>query len=91
MTFLSPSHYLPSRTVVSAIVFTVKATLKMSMMMMMMTMMMTATAWYSDERPPPPQVRRMLPGKSSGEVKSRKEKFCFEQNNAWSGDLLYTV
>jgi len=35
ITFLFPSHYLPSRTVVLAIVFTVQATLKMSMMMMM--------------------------------------------------------
>ena len=35
ITFPSPSHYLPSRTVVLAIVFTVYATLKMSMMTMM--------------------------------------------------------
>jgi len=35
ITFLFPSHYLPSRTVVLATVFTVQATLKMSMMMMM--------------------------------------------------------
>jgi len=35
ITFLFPSHYLPSRTVVLAIVFTVLTTLKMSMMMMM--------------------------------------------------------
>ena len=32
---LRQCHYLPSRTVVLAIVFTVQATLKMSMMMMM--------------------------------------------------------
>jgi len=41
VTFPFPSHYLPSRTVVLAIVFTGKATLKMSMMMVMMMMMIT--------------------------------------------------
>ena len=35
MTFPFPSHYLPSRTVVLAIVFTVQATLIMLVMMMM--------------------------------------------------------
>ena len=35
ITFLFPSHYLPSRKVILAIVFTVLATLKMSTMMMM--------------------------------------------------------
>ena len=37
MTFPFPCHYLPSRTVVLAIAFSVQTTLKMSMMMMMMT------------------------------------------------------
>jgi len=45
MTHPFPSQYLPSRTVVLAIVFTVYARLKMSVMMMvMMTMMIMMTA-----------------------------------------------
>ena len=46
MTFPFPSHYLPSRTVVFARVFTVQATLKMSMMVMTI-IQVTSRCWAS--------------------------------------------